>query len=155
MAIHGWSMDWKSCEFVTVKAISGQKTSNQAVGYFAYFKLINGFEKTLYMTIEQIQEYAKRYSKAYNNGPWKTDFDAMAKKTVLRQILKYGPMSTEMQEAEIQEIRAAQEAANAEIAENAGNVIIDMPMDPQPAPQQQMYAQPAMQNQAPPAQPAF
>ena len=63
----------------------------------------------------EIDAYAKRYSKAYNNGPWQTEFDAMAKKTVLRRILKFGPMSTEMQEAERMEIQAAEEAVNAEI----------------------------------------
>lgn len=106
-------------------SISGAKTSDKAVGYFAYFELVNGFEKTLYMTVDEIRAYAQKYSKAYNNGPWQTEFDAMAKKTVIRQILKYGPMSTEMQKAEVEEIKAAETAARAEIAANAnaGEVI--------------------------------
>lgn len=104
--------------------VSGERTSDKAVGYFAYFQLINGFEKTLYMTVAEIDAYAKRYSKAYNNGPWQTEFDAMAKKTVLRRILKFGPMSTEMQEAERMEIQAAEEAVNAEIDANANKEMI-------------------------------
>ena len=77
------------------------------------------------MTVDDIKAYGQKYSKAYNNGPWQTEFDAMAKKTVIRQILKYGPMSTEMQEAETMEIKAAEEAAHAEIVANAnaGEVI--------------------------------
>lgn len=107
--------------------IAGSKTSEKAIGYFAYFQLINGFEKTLYMTVEEIQTYARKYSKAYKNGPWQTEFDAMAKKTVLRQILKYGPMSTEMQEAEKAEIQSAEIAAQAEVEANANQgAIIDV-----------------------------
>ncbi|MGN0489367.1 MAG: recombinase RecT [Ruminococcus sp.] len=105
--------------------IYGEKTSDKAVGYFAYFELVNGFEKTFYMTVEDIRAYAKKYSKAYNNGPWQTEFDAMAKKTVIRQLLKYGPMSTEMQMAEELEARATEAAVQTEINEHANRVIID------------------------------
>ncbi len=109
-------------------SISGEKTGDAVVGYFAYFELINGFEKTLYMTVDEIRAYAQKYSKAYNNGPWQTEFDAMAKKTVIRQILKYGPMSTEMQEAERDEIKAAEAAAKAEASANAGTGgVVDIP----------------------------
>lgn len=108
-------------------SVTGTATSEKAVGYFAYFQLINGFEKTLYMTVEQIQAYAKKYSKAYNSGPWQTEFDAMAKKTVIRQILKYGPMSTEMQEAERMEIQSAEAAAQAQVDQNANQSAIDVP----------------------------
>lgn len=50
------------------------------IGYAAYFKLINGFEKTCFWTTEKVIQHGKRYSKSFNNGPWKSDFDAMAKK---------------------------------------------------------------------------
>ena len=72
------------------------------VGYFAYFELINGFVKTLYWTTKQCMDHAKRYSKAFSNSStsslWKTDFDTMAMKTVVKQILsKWGPMSVDME----------------------------------------------------------
>lgn len=109
--------------------IAGVPESNEAIGYFAYFQLINGFEKTFYMTVGEITEYAKKYSKAYNNGPWRTEFDAMAKKTVLRKILKYGPMSTEMQEAyryeKEQAARIAGQNAQTEIDAHANKTVID------------------------------
>lgn len=73
------------------------------VGYCAYFKLINGFEKTVYWTIKKVQDHGKKYSKNYigKNGKkslWETDFDDMAKKTVLKITLsKWGILSVEMQ----------------------------------------------------------
>jgi recombination protein RecT len=85
------------------------------VGYAAYFKLINGFEKTCYWTVEKVMQHGKRYSKSYNNGPWKTDFDAMAKKTVLKSTLsKWGILSIEMQTA----VKVDQAVINDETGEN-------------------------------------
>ncbi len=78
------------------------------IGYAAYIELINGFEKTMYMTYEQVEQHATRYSKAYNydqkskksSSPWSTNFDAMANKTVLKKLLStFGILSTEMQTA--------------------------------------------------------
>lgn len=83
-------------------AISGQRTSDMAIGYFAYFKLLNGFEKALYMAKEDVEAWAKRYSPSYNSSftPWKNEFDKMAQKTVLRRLIgTYGPMTPEMQTA--------------------------------------------------------
>lgn len=82
------------------------RISDEKVGYFAFFETLNGFRKTLYMTKEEIEAHAKRFSKTYGraNSPWATDFDAMALKTVLRLLLsKYGIMSIEMQQAFVQE----------------------------------------------------
>lgn len=60
----------------------GERTSDMVVGYMAYFKLVNGFEKYSYMTVDEIKEHAARYSKTYQRGDgvWKDNFDAMAKK---------------------------------------------------------------------------
>lgn len=78
------------------------------IGYASYFKLLNGFEKTLYMTKGEMDAHAKRYSQTYssqwekvrNSSKWTTDFDAMAKKTALKLLLsKYAPLSVEMKEA--------------------------------------------------------
>lgn len=72
------------------------------IGYVAYFKLLNGFKKNLYMSKSEAESHGKRYSQTYknNSGKWKDDFDAMAKKTVLKLLLsKYAPLSIQMQRA--------------------------------------------------------
>jgi len=74
------------------------------VGYMAYFDMCNGFTKTWYMSTEEIEAHAKKYSKSYVSGKgtnvWRDDFDGMAQKTVLKQLLsKYGLLSPEMQKA--------------------------------------------------------
>jgi recombination protein RecT len=84
-----------------------ERNSKEIVGYLAYFELLNGFKKSLYMTKAEIEKHAGRYSQAYRakgkssfKSPWETDFDLMAQKTALKQLLsKYAPLSTEMQEA--------------------------------------------------------
>lgn len=79
--------------------LSGTPTSDKIIGYFAHLELMNGFSKTLYMSKEKVDAHAKKYSKAYGQpyGPWKVEFDAMAIKTVLRNLLgHYGYLSTDM-----------------------------------------------------------
>jgi recombination protein RecT len=73
--------------------------NNKVVGYYAYFKLLNGFKKTLYWTVEQCEQHGRKYSKSYDNL-WKSSFDSMAQKTVLKLLLnRYAPLSIEMQKA--------------------------------------------------------
>lgn len=74
----------------------------QIVGYVAYFRLKNGFEKVVYWSKAKVEAHAKKYSKTYNfsNSTWKTDFDGMALKTVLKNLLeKWGILSVEMIQA--------------------------------------------------------
>lgn len=71
----------------------------EAVYYYAVFKLVNGGEGFEVMSKEDVLDHAKRYSKTFNNGPWQTNFDEMAKKTVLKKALKYAPMKTEFARA--------------------------------------------------------
>ena len=73
-----------------------------AVGYYAYMELVNGFIAEAYMSVEDVQAHAARYSQTYKKGygVWKDNFDEMAKKTVMKQLLsKYAPMSIELQRA--------------------------------------------------------
>ena len=74
----------------------------KVVGYAAHFELLNGFTKTVYWSKDKVEAHAKRFSKSFGNGPWKTDFDAMAKKTVLKYTLSnWGILSIEMQTAHL------------------------------------------------------
>ena len=78
----------------------GDRISDNIIGYYARFETVNGFVKATFWTKEEVLKHAKRFSKSFNRGPWQTDFDAMAKKTVLLSIIKtYAPMSIEMQSA--------------------------------------------------------
>ena len=63
--------------------------------FYATFKLTNGGQGFQVMSIEDVHDHAKKYSKTYNNGPWQTNFEEMAKKTVLKKLLKYAPLKTE------------------------------------------------------------
>lgn len=84
--------------------LNGEKKSDKVVGYFAYFRLINGFSKTVYMTVDEVRKHANRFSQTAKRGYglWadKDSFDAMARKTVLKMLLsKYAPLSIDMQSA--------------------------------------------------------
>lgn len=71
----------------------------EVIGYYAVYHLDTGGNSFIFMTKDEVLEHAKRFSKTYNSGPWQTDFDAMAKKTVIKQLLKYAPLSIELQKA--------------------------------------------------------
>ena len=89
--------DWNK---FTESYTPGEKLSDNVVGYYAAFELLNGFKKAAYWTKDDVIRHAKRFSKAFGSGPWQTDFDAMACKTVLLSIMKiYAPLSIEMQQA--------------------------------------------------------
>jgi len=78
------------------------KKKKKIVGYAAYFSLTNGFEKTLYMTKDELTKHGVKFSQTFKKGYglWKDNFDAMAKKTVIKLLLsKYGPLSTQMQQS--------------------------------------------------------
>ena len=107
--------------------LSGERQSDTVIGYFAYFKLVNGFEKMLYMSREDVEEWAKRYSPSFssNFSPWKNEFDKMAQKTVLRRLIgTYGIMSPDMQTAMVQDDKGKTPVQ--EIKENANKTPIDV-----------------------------
>lgn len=74
------------------------RASDQVIGYAGYFELLNGFKKSVYWTKEQIEAHKNKYSKGGKG--WQQDWDAMALKTVLKNMLsKWGILSIEMQNA--------------------------------------------------------
>lgn len=79
-----------------------QRKSDKVIGYMAKFELLNGFTKVAYWDVDKVKAHAQKFSQALRFGydtPWKSDFDAMAMKTVLKSILKFAPKSIEMQAA--------------------------------------------------------
>lgn len=79
-----------------------QRKSDKVIGYMAKFELLNGFTKVAYWDVDKVKAHAQKFSQVLRSGydtPWKSDFDAMAMKTVLKSILKFAPKSIEMQAA--------------------------------------------------------
>lgn len=149
--------DVKEGELKEVNLLTGEiafeaqpnRAELKTIGYVAYFRLINGFEKTLYMDAKEMDKHAKTYSQTYSSkndyvrkaSKWTTDFDAMAKKTVIKLLLsRYAPLSVEMQTAITSDQAVmddkgthyidhttAEEAVAEEITENANQEEIDIP----------------------------
>lgn len=110
------------------------------VGYFAWFELNTGYRQELYMTVEDVENHAAKYSQAYRydknyhkkNSKWTTDFDAMALKTVIKLLLsKWGILSVEMQRALEDDQKIFDENGNAEYTDNPSGPAqdIDEPID--------------------------
>jgi len=81
---------------------SDDRDNLAVIGYVAYMRLTNGFEKSLYMTTKELTQHGMKFSASMKKGYglWKDDFDSMAKKTVVKMLLsKYAPMTTQMQTA--------------------------------------------------------
>jgi recombination protein RecT len=97
---------------------SDDRMQKPVIGYVAYFKLLNGFEKSLYMTVEELKNHGDKYSKTFKmkNGLWATDFNAMAMKTVTKLLLaKYAPLSVDMQRAVITDQSVIKDAETLDI----------------------------------------
>lgn len=84
------------------KKIEKRREEAPIVGYVSYLELTNGFNKMLYMTSEELEAHAKRFSQTYKygSGVWATMKSSMCEKTLLKRILnKYAPLSTDLQMA--------------------------------------------------------
>lgn len=109
----------KEIDFETGEIIRGEKISDEVVGYVAHMALINGFKKSIYMTIEEMQEHAEKFSQSYaydlrsnrKSSVWSTNFDAMAKKTILKKLLStFGIISIDQQSAALAKAIQADQA---------------------------------------------
>ena len=96
---------------IKIHAISDpmERENAKTIGYYAWFELINGFKKSMYWPKEKMEAHALKYSKGYAAKKgytfWEKDFDAMALKTMYRQLIsKYGIMSLEMQKAYVNDM---------------------------------------------------
>lgn len=80
------------------------------IGYVGYYRLVNGFEKTVYMTVKQIENHEKKNRKGeYMGKGWRDDWDAMARKTVYRRLIgKWGVMSIDYQSNQAGQMLAQQ-----------------------------------------------
>jgi recombination protein RecT len=101
------------------------RESKPIIGYLGYYRLVNGAEKTIYMTIKQIENHEKKFRKGqYMGKGWRDDFDAMARKTVYRKLIgKWGVMSIQYQTA--QEGATLAQQMQDEYIDNAPGMVID------------------------------
>ena len=109
-----------------------QGKTEDIAGYYAWFKLLTGFRKELFMTRAEVENHARKYSTAYrndiNNGKngskWTTDFDAMALKTVIKLLLsKWGILSVDMQRAITDDQKTFDEEGGSEYGDNKPDIV--------------------------------
>ena len=98
------------------------------LGCYCVAILKDGAKAFEYMTKEEIETHAKKFSKTFGNGPWKTDFEAMAHKTVVKKMLKWLPLSVEFLENIEKDDKSfkvadTKNAEDIEIIESDGNII--------------------------------
>jgi recombination protein RecT len=110
------------------RAPGGPEERGPVVSYWAGAVLRGGGKQFVVMTRQEVEAHAKKYSKAFGSGPWKNEFDEMAKKTCLRKLCKYLPASVESQVA-----CALDEQEEAGIPQQ---FVPEVPLELQPAPEE-------------------
>ncbi len=78
-----------------LKHIPAKSNRGKPVAYYAMFKTKDDGYGFQVMSVEDVTKHAQKFSKSYGNGPWQTNFDEMAKKTVLKKALKYAPLKSD------------------------------------------------------------
>ena len=78
-----------------LRHVPAKSDRGDPVFFYAVFRTKDGGYGFDVMSVDDVRAHAKKYSKAYSNGPWQTNFEEMAKKTVLKRVLKYAPLKTD------------------------------------------------------------
>lgn len=78
-----------------LRHVPALKDRGNVILYYAVFKLTNGGVGFEVMSKEDVEAFAKKKSKTYGTGPWQSDFDAMAKKTLVKRLLKFAPLKSD------------------------------------------------------------
>lgn len=106
-----------------------ERENTPTIGYYAMFEYTNGFVKAMYWSREKMETHASKYSHGYKAKKgytfWEKDFDSMAFKTMLRQLIsKWGIMSVEMQEAYTKDMGILCQDENVEYVDNENTEIV-------------------------------
>jgi recombinase, phage recT family len=91
-----FDIDYGTGEIKHKPVIVGE--SGEVIGYYAVYETKDGGRDSFYMSKEDAEAYGRKFSKSFNSGPWKTNFDAMAKKSCIIQVLKYAPKAIDKPE---------------------------------------------------------
>ena len=119
-------------EEIEVNLIENEVAREKAptIGYYAMFEYTNGFRKAIYWSREKMESHAEKYSQGYKAKKgftfWEKDFDAMAYKTMLRQLIsKWGVMSIEMQSALDSDMAVINEDGTKTYVENDDDIVAE------------------------------
>lgn len=116
------------------------KDRGKVVFYYAVYRFVNGGGAFLVMSMDDVTRYGKRYSKAFKDGPWQTNFDEMAKKTVIKRLLNHAPIRAEFargiqQDSTIKyDISDDMTLVEGEIIADDYEIIDDYPEEDEPTP---------------------
>lgn len=133
-------------EEIEVRLIEDEEEREQAetIGYYAFFEYVNGFKKAIYWSKKKMENHALKYSAGYRNDKnkgtaytfWAKDFDGMAYKTLLRQLIsKWGIMSIDLVTAMDADMAVINEDGTREYVDN--KEIIDVPAPAQETQQEE------------------
>ena len=78
-----------------LRHVPAKSDRGNPVFFYAVFRTKDGGYGFDVMSVDDVRAHAKKYSKAFSKGPWQTNFEEMAKKTVLKRVLKYAPLKTD------------------------------------------------------------
>lgn len=143
-------------EEIEVKLIEDeeQREAAETIGYYAMFEYTNGFKKALYWSKNKMEAHALKYSQGYKNDKkkgtaytfWSKDFDGMAYKTMLRQLIsKWGIMSIDMASAIDSDMAVINEDGTKDYVDNDPDVIVmEQPSEPEQATSEQNDIQAAL-----------
>lgn len=114
-----------------------ERENAETIGYYAMFEYTNGFRKAIYWSKQKMEKHALKYSAGYRAKKgytfWEKDFDGMAYKTMLRQLIsKWGIMSIEMQKAVSNDMAVIAEDGTQQYVDN----YVDNVEEPQEQPQE-------------------
>ena len=110
----------------TLKHVPADRDRGEPIKVYAVFKTKSGGYGFEVMSMDDVRRHAEKYSQAYKSGfsPWKTNFEEMAKKTVLKKVLKYAPMKSDFVRGIVQD-----ESIKTEISEDMYSVNNEMAFD--------------------------
>ena len=135
--------DWVQDEVHYHEVEGGMRTTHRndpqyIAGFFAYFKMVSGFEKMVFWSMDEVKDHAKTYSESYRrgHGPWVDHFIEMARKTVLKNTLSHwGVLSVAMQNAILSDQAVVEDVNGGETLEYPDNVEDEEEEQPQEAEQ--------------------